>query len=482
SIGLGISKKTKRQTVVGAKNKLSSQVKKAILINKIKHDASSSEELPRIAAQVSTESNPSSATRTSEQQDKRVGFFEDQLNDKSEKDYSCLDESLISRENFISEYRVSIDAIDYSKDKFEKVHDFDIRFQDDLDDISQDYGQGYIDLKYKLNTKMNTRRAVIMPRGHDYMITAFDLVFEGIKKQEISIPVFTKDSFQQIVESKEVTGLGAQVLIELDDTTEDVELDVNTKYEAKLFLDNSLKVVDRSAANYMYVLFVGVNVGNTVIYFKNIKGEVTSKIVSLVDKEVYYEPNFYAEVVNEVFELYQEEPLSKCKGILNINKDSISAWSFESQVTKESINRYSISRMIYPLGTRKYFELKHLEENIFVGRWSEEAVIVPSEDYASLVWNKFDIAQSECLIQLNFTKKPKSIYFNGMSKNGFMNIQSSFLDRDGAFYDEVNVETQRAFLVGEEQGAVNIKVEYIDGSNQFLQTFCSAESYLVEQL
>ena len=52
----------------------------------------------------------------------------------------------------------------------------------------------------------------------------------------------------------------------------------------------------------------------------------------------------------------------------------------------------------------------------------------------------------------------------------------------GDFYDEISYATERVFLMGEEQGTINIKLNYTDGSSQFIQTFCSDSTYLVEQL
>jgi len=261
-----------------------------------------------------------------------------------------------------------------------------------------------------------------------------------------------------------------------------VELDVDTKYDAKVFLDTNLNIVNRSEADYSYILFVGVSTGNTIINFRNVHGQDTNKIIYLAPKEIYYEPNFYAEVSTDSISFFEEGLRSKCIGMLDIDSDKIAPWSHEGIVSKKSMNTHNVSKMLYPLGTRKYFDLSHFEKNIFVGRWSEEKVILPNQEYADSILNNFEIEANECMVQVNLSKDVKHINITGLSETGYMNTELRFLDKNGNFYDEVSSHSNRVFIAGEEQGLINIKLEYIDGSKQYLQTFCSESTYLVEQL
>jgi hypothetical protein len=64
------------------------------------------------------------------------------------------------------------------------------------------------------------------------------------------------------------------------------------------------------------------------------------------------------------------------------------------------------------------------------------------------------------------------------------------LDSDGKFYDSVSDKTRKIIVIGESQGSsdvfadakINIKIQYQDGSSQFLNSYCSPNTYLVEQL
>jgi hypothetical protein len=390
-----------------------------------------------------------------------------------------LDESNLTSQVYDSNLRITLDSIDYSKNEYSKIYDFELRFQDDRDDIIQDEANGFIDLSYRLSTKMNIRRGTLYSSLH--MPVTLDLAFEG-EDAQLNIPTFTTKSFNNIVEDLGVTGLGAHMLVRLNDTTEDVDIDIINKYEAKLFLDEQLKIVNRSESDYYYILFIGLKPGNSVVYFKNNQNQVTSKIVHFSEKEIYFEPNYYTEVLNEELNLYQESLLSKCKSLLDIENDTIESWSYEGNISKEALNTHVVDRMLYPLGTRKYFEFKHVKESIFVGKWSNSPLIIPSEGYIRYVLDQFDINGNECLVQLNLSKPIQRAVYS--SKNDeYQNIPKAlYLDRDGKFYESSSDETNRIFLMGQKQGIMNIKLDYIDGSSQFIQSYCSNNTYLVEQL
>jgi len=69
-----------------------------------------------------------------------------------------------------------------------------------------------------------------------------------------------------------------------------------------------------------------------------------------------------------------------------------------------------------------------------------------------------------------------------MSTRGGLNLSMLALDKDGRFYQEPSDQTKRAFIMGEEQGIINIQLIYPDNSKRYIQTYCSENTYLVEQL
>ena len=398
----------------------------------------------------------------------------------SSENFGCLNKDKMKRTQSQVAFNIQTNSIK-NNNKFEKIKNFELKFIDDQNEILQDYGEGSISFSSKVYGEMNTRRIQVSARSH--VTTSMDLVIEN-GKIDVNIPLLERKKFSNIVTSQNANDLGANILVELDQSTEDVEIDVKTKYSKKIFLDEYFRVVNRNDSSYNYILFIGVDVGNTIIYFKRTNNKITNKIINLVDGEIYYEPNFYAEIKNESFKMYEESLLSKCKPILNISANEISSWSYEGSITKKSLNLVEVTNMVYPLGTRKYYELSHLEESVFLGRWNNEYALIPSEEYIQFIMNNFNIGNSaaQCVVQINLSKKAKRINYEGLSSDGIMPIEMSILDEDGTFYTDFSENSEKIFLLGEAQGQININLEYLDGTKEYLQSYCSESTYLIEQL
>lgn len=383
-----------------------------------------------------------------------------------------------SKLNYNSDYSIQPYNVNGSKKK-KDVMSFEVRFDDDIDEIIQSFGEGEINLKTKINTEMSIRRGTILSASH--YPTTVDFVLEN-NEIVAKIPMLEKDYLNSLITQNDITGFGAQLLVELDNQTEDVDIDA--PFERKLFLNKNLKQVERGEDDYSFILFLGAETGNTIISFKTVNNETVSKIIHLEDSELYYEPNFYVDQKRDDFELNEEYLLSKEKGPLSLDPKQINGLTFEKSFKKLTSNRYRVNNVLYPLGMRSYIELKHLEESVYVGRWNNKTATVPSEQYMRHVLNKFNISSvgSNCLVQVNLPKAASELYFNGQSKSGAMRMQAKILDKDGIFYSDLSNESEKIFLLGEEQGIINIKVKYVDGSVDYLQSYCSDNSYLVEQL
>ncbi len=396
-----------------------------------------------------------------------------------EKQETCL-ESNESNEYSNVNVKVQLTSVDI-KNVNKGIHNFEMRMSYGQDAIKQDFGTGTIHIDEKMLGKINIMRSRFYSKGHYPTVT--DLVLEDSSddiETLIQIPSLTNDYFENILSTFNLRGLGAQLLVELDNQTEDVELDQLTKYEAKLYLDSSYKVVDRGNAEYQYVLFIGATAGNTTLYFRTIENKIVSKLINVVEKELYYEPNFYADLEEDNFSIYEEFILSDCKSPLSLPANSIETWSFDTKITNETINEYSTASVIYPLGTRKYYELK--SRNLYFGRWGKENIIIPDESYISHALDQFEIYGKECMVQLNVNKEISHFSYGAETGSDYMISQEKFLDKDGHFYSNPSPDTKKVFLLGEGVGIFNIKIEYIDGTKQNLQSFCGENSYLIEQL
>lgn len=403
---------------------------------------------------------------------------------KAEADHQCLNDADIEQDEvFKTKYSLSLLEVDYKRSGYNRINNFELQFHDDANLYKEDFGSGEINIEFKMNSQISIRRATILSRG--YYPTTLDMVFEPGEVQA-TIPVFSLDAFNKLINQNNLRGFGAHTLIELDDKTEDVEIDISKKYEAKFYLDKEFNVVSRLDSAYSYVLFIGVEAGNAILNFKRSDLKIINKLVYLAKDQIFYEPNFYAEIKSDIFSFYREGVLTKCKSLINIDPSKVNPWNYKGSVVKESLNSVKLSNMIYPVGSKKYVEVKYdeLKETIFVGRWGHENIVVPTEGYISHVLNQFgnQATSNSCIMQLNIEKPVKTIAFNGQSSDQNMDMQIRILDSDGEFYQDFSEKSERVFLMGQEEGTVNISINYVDGSTQYLQSFCSDATYIVEQL
>lgn len=377
------------------------------------------------------------------------------------------------------EYSFEVAKVEANR-KTKKLTSFEFDFKDDYNDRVRSDSTGKLVLKGRLKHTSLRRFSVY---GRDIYPTVVDQVFVP-GKQKLVIPAFSNEFMSSIFKQKELKGLGGHIFIELDSLTEDVELDRDTYYEQKIFLDAKFQIVDRQDSDFDYIMFVGVAPGNTIINFKTYKNEVTTKIIHVTNSEVFYDSNYYRESKKEEFKLYEEHILSKNILPLDITTKKISQFSQTENAIKKSMGEYYLAKMTYPEGTRKYMELSHLRESIFVGYSDNKNIIVPSENYKWIVFDKFGInnLNNQCIVQLNLNAKAREISVEGQSNSGAMRIQSMMLDEDGVFYDDFTASTKKVFIRGEEQGIINIKIKYNDNTTGYIQSYCSNATYLVEQL
>lgn len=383
-------------------------------------------------------------------------------------------------ETYESDYSLSAYSVDMNKMSIQDHEGFTLEFLDSQLNNVFDDRDGIINIESKLNSSMMIRRALIT--SIDHYDTIIDSVFEE-GSTTIPVPLIKRRAFDKLLGRSKIKGLGGHILVELDEKTEDVEIGNSTKYERKLFLNKNFKVVDRSDSEYFYIMFIGVNPGNTVLYFRTLDNQTISKIVHVTDETVYYEPNFYTEVNGDEYSVFEESLLSKDTTALSVNSKEIENFSSEYKIENLAFNRLGIKNAVYPFGTRKYQEFKHLNESIFVGRWDQKFIDLPSEEYTRFVLNQFrtNDVKGRCLVQINITKPAKSLSYNGAADRG-MSIRSLILDKDGQFYDDLSFNSRKIFVLGENQGVVNVKIEYTDNSIDTLQSYCSEDTYLVEQL
>lgn len=407
-----------------------------------------------------------------------MGFLSSEENTSQAEIPSECYEKENSNRIYNAEYSISFLPVGKKIEK--TVYNFELRFQDNIDDIIADNGSGKVQLKTKMSSQKSVRRALVL--ASDYYPMSTDILLEN-GSYEVKLPLFRTNFIESIIQNYKLRGLGAHLMIELANETEEVDLDIKYKYERKIYLNSQFSAVDKSDSDYNYILFVGIESGNTIVNYIDSEGNTTSRIIHLTEREIFYDQNINDKITKEEIRFFQEGLINKCKSQLNIAQNNISSWNYNAATfTKKNHYSFDILNMNYSKNSNKYLKLDHLGESIFVGRWDKKNIVIPDEEYIDFVIRNMDIAQDKCLVQLNLEKEAESIYINGISENSGMRTIVKMLDKDGRFYNQLGSKTEKIFMKGDEQGLLNIAIEYIDGSSDYLQTYCSENTYLIEQL
>ncbi len=348
-----------------------------------------------------------------------------------------------------------------------------------------DYNQGLVKLEDTLRSKKNNRSIVINKLG--YVSTHAEITMEE-GWTEAAVPLIEKDKFDELIQKYESQGPVGILLVELDEETKNASIDV--PYGEVINFDENFNVTKENGA--VYKIFIGVQAGNTLLSYETLGGELVSKIVHIHESATTFDSNFYEEVKTDFIKLFEEDLLSKELSPLNIQGEQLKVFAKKQFSQKINSNTYKISKTKKILGSRNYLELNHLEEPVFVGYQHDQRIVVPSENFMRQVIGniKGNSISNSCVIQINLRTKVEEALFLSESVLNFLNIQAQYLDKDGKFYDSPGPNTEKMFLLGENMGSekinqdskINLKIKYVDGASEFLSTYCSPNSYLVEQL
>lgn len=362
---------------------------------------------------------------------------------------------------------------------------FELRFQDDLSDAIQDYGHGDVTIQNELAAARMNRSVTLLKRG--FAPTNTDLIVEE-GMTAVSIPAIEESKFNKLLAPYESRGAIGMVLVELDDSAEDVTLDV--PYSSVMTLDGEMNETKES--DFRYQLFVGVKAGNALLSYKDSRANIVSKIIHIHERELTFESNFFETVTNEEVQLFEEDLLGQEKTPLIISSEQVKQFATDKTGKKLNDHTYKMDFDKTLLGARRYLELGHQDEPVFVGMKENTSIAVPSENFMRYILSRFEGAKlgNRCLVQVNLSKKALKVDVAAESVGMSLMTSTQILDTDGKFYDSLGEKSRKIIVVGESQGAeeyskdakINLKVTYQDGSVEFLGSYCSPNTYLVEQL
>lgn len=374
-----------------------------------------------------------------------------------------------------TQFLIKAREVNVNTQKTRKAHAFEFVPDYERAERSDDQTSGEITLGYSLAGAMNTQTGVIQAQGMIPTRVELNLATLGIE-----IPLINEAGIQQFLQKEGLSIEGNLLMVATDSSIEETELD--THYSHKFYFDNKFKVVEEKA-RASYTLFAGVKSGNVMIRYLLSSKEIAQKIIYVGDGEMYFEDPDFSNSVRETFTFTTRNLLGQKRKELIIDGSSINYFNSQTTAKKKALNAYEIKIPAQVAGSRKYFEFKHLKDSIFVGSSVEKEIEIPGNDFIAKVMemNQVNSLKERCIVQVNLSKNIREIKANGKNRSGEMFVETSFIDNDGNFSRDSEL-AEKAFIVGDMEGLFNVRLDYTDGSTQFLKTFCSEGTYLVEQL
>lgn len=339
-----------------------------------------------------------------------------------------------------------------------------------------DGAAGEIKLGYSLSSEMNTQTGIVQAQGMIPTRVELNLAEGGM-----TVPLINEEGIQKLLMKKGMDIQGNLAMFAVDPSIKDIELD--STYEAKMFFNNNFKIVETlEAANY--VLFLGVQTGNTLLRYHLDNKETAQKIIYIGDGEMYFEDSEFVTSERELYSFTTRTLLGKKAKELNVEASLIGLFGTKTTSKKKALNAYELKIPEMVAGSRKYLEFKHMPATLYVGTTSEKNIEIPGMDFIRRVLQANDMEEigQRCIVQINLSKDLRDVKVSGKNKAGEMFTETSFLDADGNFTRDSAELAEKIYVVGDMEGQFGAKLEYTDGSTQFLKTYCSEGSYLIEQL
>ena len=376
-----------------------------------------------------------------------------------------------------SQFIITAKEINLSTQKKHQLTAFEFVPDYDRAERSDDQGSGQIAFGYSLSGEMNTQTGVVQAQG--MISTRVELNLEG--KATLDIPLINEAGMEAFLQKKGLSIEGNLLLLAIDPSIIDTEID--SKFAERFFFDKNFKSMP-SATGASLVMYAGVKTGNIMIRYLLNNKEIAQKIVYVGDGEMYFEDAEFAGSNRETFTFTTRNLLGQKRKELIIDGEDISYFNTNIKAKKKALNAYDIKIPNLTSGMRKYLEFKNLKDNIFVGTSNAREIEIPSNDFIAKVleMNQISSLKDRCVVQLNLSKDLREIKANGKNRSGEMFVETSFLDSDGNFSKDNSEKADKIFVTGDLEGQFNIKLDYTDGTTEFLKTFCSEGTYLVEQL
>lgn len=295
---------------------------------------------------------------------------------------------------------------------------------------------------------------------------------------EFEIPLIEKESFLRFVDRYSSDAYGGALLVDLYDKLETAEID--RPYVEKIYLTEDFKKTTQDN-DYRYLLFLGIDQGNALLQVQTMDGLYAEKVINIQNDEIFFEYPVVSEGEAKEFNLFEESILTNKVQELNV-RGGIYQFNSKNRAIEVGINRYKIKTSFRISGMKNMLEFENDRGNVIVSYNDESNVVLPSQEYQQYLIDLFDLGSMEenCIVEIRPSKKIKNIRFDSFDNKGKMPTDLYYFDEDGMFDLEPSELTTKAYFIGDGPGVIYSEIEYIDGKKDYLKTYCSNKTYLIE--
>ena len=335
---------------------------------------------------------------------------------------------------------------------------------------------GEINLEYSVMGSQNVVSGMILKQGHVDIQTDLDLNSSSMKSV---IPLIETEKFEKFLQTNKLNTNGSYILVNTTKGYSDIELDGQNL--PKVLLTSKFKVVQKDETP-TFILLAGVLPGNNFVKLKNENGW-TQKVLNNQENMITYIDEESRESEDQSLELYTETKSGKLVE-LSASGTEIKLLSSKNNVRKISTNKIAFKTPTTLSTQKNYLEIKK-ESSTFVGiNGNENELNIPTQREKELIMTEFGVSdlQNSCIIQINSSDDIARLRLGGPSDIGEIYTQVIYADREGNLSTELSEWTNKAYVLGDRTGVLNIQVEYSNGATKMTNSYCSNDVYLVENL
>lgn len=384
-----------------------------------------------------------------------------------------------SKSKYLSSFDIRTQYVDFLKSPYELEEAFSIEFWDDENESWLSDRLGVVREEFSHSEPQSIRMASIREPG--FVTTHFEVIYDN-SHLEITVPLIEKEAFKKLQNKERIKGIGGSLLFNLDEDIDDVKN--SDSFEAKTYLNESFQAVNPSLNEYSYILLSGVDPGMMRVQFIGEDRIKYEKEYFVFEDELTFDIVQPMGVVEKKQNLCVSFPYQQKLSEYNIYKESFESLRY-STIKKLGLNTLLIENSNLLYGAQEFVALKKSKNPLLLfSPFRKGQLSIPSVDDVDYILGAFDIGDSfyGCMVQVNLSKKPKLMSSRVFDDRGENYLTYLALHEDGMITKDIFPQTKKIYLFAPEKGLISTKIEYLDGSYDYLSTYCMEKSYIVENL